>query len=197
MAKEDIRILKTKRDLRAGIVSLLKNRPFEKITVCDICEQSIINRMTFYKHYMDKKDLLEDVIKVTKNKFLVGDFSDDEAYEYPAKTLTLAFTKTVNSCIESKDELIAIGEYDKNLIWQIVYKPLEDAVRRVVKLYDERVKPSKFPTELVSVFICGGLLKLIDRTIKKEESFTEEGEKLVESFFNQIFTSNTFFDYEE
>lgn len=197
MAKEDIRILKTKRDLRAGIVTLLKDRPFEKITVCDICEQSIINRMTFYKHYMDKKDLLDDVIKITKNKFMIGDFTDAEAYEYPAKTLTNAFKKTANGCAEAKDELVALGLYDKTLVWEIVYKPLEDAVQKVIKLYNERVKTSKYPTDIVGVFVCGGLLKLIDRMIKNDYEFTEDSEKMVENFFNQIFTTNVFFTYGE
>ena len=196
MAKEDIRILKTKRDLRAGIVSLLKTRPFEKITVCDICEESIINRMTFYKHYMDKKDLLEDLIKVTKGKFELAEINDDEACEYPAKILTLAFKKVISGCVESKDELVAISEYDKTLVWEIVYKPLEDVIKKVVTLYDEKVKKSKFPVEIVSVFISGGLLKLIDRAIKQEEKFSQESEKMAESFFNEVFTTNTFFDYE-
>ena len=59
--KEDKRVTKTKRDLRNALTGLLKVRPYTKITVCDICEAAVVNRMTFYKHYMDKNDLLYDM----------------------------------------------------------------------------------------------------------------------------------------
>ena len=68
MKKEDLRITKTKRDLRYAIVELLKTNQFEKITVGDICEKAMVNRMTFYKHFNDKYDLLEHTIN-----FLIQD----------------------------------------------------------------------------------------------------------------------------
>lgn len=37
----------------------LSNRAFEEISVKDICERAMVHRTTFYKHYADKYDLLE------------------------------------------------------------------------------------------------------------------------------------------
>ena len=61
--KEDARITRSKRDLRAALMELLKTTPFEKITVIEICEKAMINKVTFYKHYADKYDLFDDCIK--------------------------------------------------------------------------------------------------------------------------------------
>ena len=54
--KEDARIMRSKRDLRAALMELLKSTPFEKIAVIDICNKAMINKVTFYKHYADKYD---------------------------------------------------------------------------------------------------------------------------------------------
>lgn len=61
--KEDIRIIKSKRDLRNALVKLLQERAFSSISVIDICDTALINRMTFYKHYEDKYDLLKDCLR--------------------------------------------------------------------------------------------------------------------------------------
>ena len=37
----------------------LSTRPFEEITVKEICERAMVHRTTFYKHYADKYALLE------------------------------------------------------------------------------------------------------------------------------------------
>ncbi|MEK4560684.1 TetR/AcrR family transcriptional regulator [Staphylococcus sp. FSL K6-3157] len=54
----DIRILKTKRTTRKALITLLKNKKFDQITVKDICQQAEISRGTFYLHYKDKYDLV-------------------------------------------------------------------------------------------------------------------------------------------
>lgn len=45
--KEDARIMRSKRDLRAALMELLKSTPFEKIAVIDICNKAMINKVTF------------------------------------------------------------------------------------------------------------------------------------------------------
>ncbi len=59
--KTDRRIKYTKTMLRQGLLSLLQERPINKITVTDICEKADINRSTFYTHYKDPYDLLKQI----------------------------------------------------------------------------------------------------------------------------------------
>lgn len=56
--REDLRIRKTKRHLWDSLVRLSVERGFDRITVSDICEDALVNRSTFYRHYEDKSDLL-------------------------------------------------------------------------------------------------------------------------------------------
>ena len=47
MAKKiDLRILKTKRNLYEGLLTLMKEKTFEEIKVSDICSKAMINRST-------------------------------------------------------------------------------------------------------------------------------------------------------
>ena len=60
----DLRIIKTESSLKNALCNLVKERDFEKISVKDICEAAGINRITFYDHYKDKYDLLNDSFSI-------------------------------------------------------------------------------------------------------------------------------------
>ena len=53
----DIRIVKTKRAIRAAFLELRKQQDLEKIKVVDLCALAEINKTTFYKYYEDIHDL--------------------------------------------------------------------------------------------------------------------------------------------
>ena len=55
----DARVRYTKMVIEGAFVSLLKEKPLNKITVKEICGLAEINRATFYKYYSDPFDLLD------------------------------------------------------------------------------------------------------------------------------------------
>jgi AcrR family transcriptional regulator len=66
--KEDLRVTKTKRAIEDAFISLLREMPFDKITVQQIASRALINKGTFYRHYHDKYELAQKVCanKLTK-----------------------------------------------------------------------------------------------------------------------------------
>lgn len=52
----------TKSDLKAALTRLLKQKDFEAISVSDIAKEAGINRGTFYLHYVDKFDMIDQLI---------------------------------------------------------------------------------------------------------------------------------------
>lgn len=54
----DLRVRRTHKLLWEALMAELAMRPFEEITVKDICERAMVHRTTFYKHYEDKYALL-------------------------------------------------------------------------------------------------------------------------------------------
>ena len=53
-----------------ALLNLLDKKPFEFITISEICEEAGVNRSTFYLHYENTCDLLEETIK-----YLIEDFA--------------------------------------------------------------------------------------------------------------------------
>ena len=69
----DKRILKTKKNLKDTFIEMLSVKSFEQITVKELCEKSRTSRITFYTHYDDKYDLVddisEDMIKMAQEEY--------------------------------------------------------------------------------------------------------------------------------
>lgn len=59
---KDRRVKRTRQCFRNALISLLQEHRFTIITVQDIANKADINRVTFYSHYQDKDDLLNDIM---------------------------------------------------------------------------------------------------------------------------------------
>lgn len=59
---KDRRSRYTQKVIRETLLAAMRQKPFSKITVTEICRQSDINRGTFYLHYYDLDDVLDDII---------------------------------------------------------------------------------------------------------------------------------------
>ena len=59
---EDLRVIKTKENIRNSFLCLLKEKSFEKITIKELCEKAKISRNTFYFHYEYKQNLYDTII---------------------------------------------------------------------------------------------------------------------------------------
>lgn len=62
--KKDLRVIKTQENLRHGLLSLLKSKPLESITVAELCRTAKINRGTFYLHYENVHDVFKHYFEV-------------------------------------------------------------------------------------------------------------------------------------
>jgi AcrR family transcriptional regulator len=59
MKKQDRRIQRTQQLLEAALLSLIKEKDFDVISVQEIIDRANVGRATFYAHYDNKEDLLE------------------------------------------------------------------------------------------------------------------------------------------
>mgnify|MGYP002521532222 FL=1 len=59
--KQDPRVIHTKYRLQQALIQLLQNKDVKRVTVRELCETAQVHRSTFYMHYQDIYDLLEQV----------------------------------------------------------------------------------------------------------------------------------------
>ena len=56
---EDLRVRRTRKLLTQALIEGTVEKGFAALTVRDITRRAMVNRSTFYRHYLDKYDLLE------------------------------------------------------------------------------------------------------------------------------------------
>lgn len=76
MKELDLRVQKTYKALIQALEDLLEEEKFEQISVTELCEQAMVRRPTFYKHFLDKYDFLTFFIKNKINSILDQAFQE-------------------------------------------------------------------------------------------------------------------------
>lgn len=57
----DLRVKRTRQNIRDAFIQLRMKKPLEKITVKELCERAEINKATFYLHYSNIYELSETI----------------------------------------------------------------------------------------------------------------------------------------
>lgn len=60
---EDLRAVRTRKYIIEAFIELIEEKKFSNITINEISTKAMINRATFYRHFLDKYDLMDTVIK--------------------------------------------------------------------------------------------------------------------------------------
>ena len=106
MNRSESKYFNTAKKMDLALISLLKKKSFEYITVSEICKTAGVNRSTFYLHYETVGDLLNETTRYLLKDFL-SYFSAD----------TQAIPHNLESC--ELEELVFIG--DKYLTPYLTY----------------------------------------------------------------------------
>ena len=97
--KESRKTQYTRKALADGLVELMKNKPFDRITVKELCDYSDINRSTFYAHYEDIYALLHAIEEETLNWMnqCVNDLSGKQGRDATLRSLEYFFERLIDN----------------------------------------------------------------------------------------------------
>lgn len=103
--KTDKRVRYTKMFLKEALIKLLNEKPISRVTIKELCEEAEINRATFYAHYQDQYDLLEQTEMELVNNLLeyLNSLSKD-----PNEDRISQITKEVLRNIDANKELVCV-----------------------------------------------------------------------------------------
>lgn len=120
-----------------ALISLLKKKPFEYITVSEICKAAGVNRSTFYLHYETIGDLLNETARYLLDDFLAQFTTDTKSVVLKLKDrnldeLIFVCDKYLNpylTYIKDNKEVfnIALAHY-KTLGFEDVYKRMFESI---------------------------------------------------------------------
>lgn len=169
----DRRIQRTRPLLQEALFSLIVERGYECITIADITERANLGRTTFYLHYRDKDDLLQESIKALLHDLhLDVELETDGPCTYPIV------------CIRIFQHVAR-----RQQLYQAMFKEagptrtLEDVMRTYFTELCQRflsgaplkmVCPSSVSRELFAVHAAGSLLGLLSWWLNNDVSFSAE-----------------------
>ena len=189
--REDIRVTRSKRDLCNALVELVKEKPFKKITVADICASAMINKMTFYKHYADKYELLNDVFLGIKRQITARAESvrGDIVGERGTERLFLLLDAVLEECLNYRDFISAVTGDDMALT--MISTTMEKSIRELMESYATVLK-FKYNLDVLIVAITGAVTFMIrywlvhEPESSKEQFFSKSKEFLIDIFKSKI-----------
>ena len=133
MNKSESKYFNTATKMDLALISLLKKKPFEYITVSEICETAGVNRSTFYLHYETIGDLLSETARYLINDFR-SYFSTDaiDVIECDQNELVFICDKYLTpylTYIKDHREVFATAlSHNKTLGFEDTYKRLFDNI---------------------------------------------------------------------
>lgn len=178
MEKTDLRVVKTKKALQNAFVETLSKKPFTKITVDEVCKKANVNRMTFYNHYQDKYDLLNDIINAVKehliDSFMTntgGEINEENVIKY----LMNKCERTIDICLKYKNFIFMLAaESDNSLAQYIVYNSLEQGIINILEQMTSAFKFDNAPIQLLASFLTGGISSIVLNWIQHKEDYTKD-----------------------
>lgn len=78
---QDKRIKRTKRIFHHALLMLVQEKNFESISISEIVRKADVNRGTFYFHYEQKEDLLEEMVQTTLTQMVVAYRKPHKSYQ--------------------------------------------------------------------------------------------------------------------
>lgn len=171
--KTDLRVIKTKKILFDSLLKLMKNKSFEKIKISDICEESLINRSTFYAHYEDKYELLIGLFEEQK-QVLLKELEDNENMIFSKEYLMELLNILIDHIDENKETYGAILANNRNgILIDFLIDVIERDVSDKLKNNNE-IRDSKLPLDIIVKFYAGGLINIGIAWVTRTEKYNKE-----------------------
>ncbi len=159
--KVDRRVQRTRNLLREALLSLIREKGFEALSVQEIIDRADVGRATFYAHFDNKEDLLlsgldglRASLKELQSQALARGGGVDERL--------FAFSHELFAHANGHRDVFRamVGEQSGALIQRVFHKMLVDLVRDDVKAMASSDSGS-MPAETVVQFVGGGLFGLL------------------------------------
>lgn len=176
--KNDLRIVRTNKMLRDAFTRLLEVKSFEDITVNQLCEEAMIRRATFYKHFADKYEYLNFYLQGFKEEF--NRQTKDSTVHESTQEFYLRMSDYLFEFLESHQKMVShiVSSNALPLFFDILCEQISNNLIEIMTANEDIKDMKNVSIELVSKHCAGGLLQLAKywymqrHTISREELHT-------------------------
>lgn len=144
----DLRMVKTRAQIKAAFLKLREKWMPDKIKVKDICEMAMINKSTFYHHYTDSNQLSDEIDESAIDKVLEGFPERDKIFSDP-KAYIIGLLRALE---RESEELKVIFRGKQEVLCDKLEGKLHELYDGAVRNADETIRLS---------FIIGGFSRVV------------------------------------
>lgn len=157
----DRRVRRTRQQLREALLSLMRERGYEVLTVQDILDRADVGRSTFYAHFDGKDDLLVSGLEELRSA--LEERQQQARRNAPAGEEAFAFSRELFAHAEEHRDLFRgmVGKHSGAVVQGYVRRMLVDLVREDVRAMARRGAARELPVEAGAQFLGGGLFGLL------------------------------------
>lgn len=171
--KVDQRVRITKNMLKSALIQLLKEKPLPSVTVKELCASAQINRGTFYTHYYDIYQLMEEIedeMLLELQKLL----QSNPVITSPTSEQSSSFITSIFEFINNNKEMckILLGDNgDKNFIYKIIQIGRDKCIEEYRELFHTS---NPLQAEVFYTFVSHGFLGLIQFWLQNESHISKD-----------------------
>ena len=174
MNKSESKYFNTATKMDLALISLLKKKSFEYITVSEICEIAGVNRSTFYLHYETVGDLLEETTRYLLNDFLSYFSTDTKSISFNLTNCELDelifisdkyLTPYLTYVKDHKEVFATALSHNKTLGFETVYRRMfENIFNPILDRFDYPEKDRQY----VMMYYLNGINAIITEWLKND-----------------------------
>lgn len=135
MNVQDRRVRRTQHLLAEALIALTLEKGYEAVTIRDITERADVGYATFFRHYRDKDELLQDVVDVVLTE-LTDMFSAKQTHLDPVMVGVLLFRY-----VQERSEVIRVLLRSHVLLDHVVEIAAENVLREHTPASESPVPP--------------------------------------------------------
>ncbi|MGN7388938.1 TetR/AcrR family transcriptional regulator [Sporosarcina sp. SAFN-015] len=171
--KLDPRVVRTKAMFEEALLGLMEEKDYQKISVREISERSTLNRATFYLHYYDKDELLQQMLDEALNDIRQSVQVKDIEFKYDSDNPHPIFIRLFNKMIEqNRFYKIMLVQEKVPYFTEAVREIIETLVERATQyMLDDRIE-FKVPVEMSIAYITSAYLGVIIWWLKNDMPYT-------------------------
>ncbi len=175
-SKLDRRVQRTYQQLAGALLRLLTRKPWQQITVQELCDEAVIRRTTFYQHFQDKQDFVNWFLEEKRLEFSAWIADDDPPRKLGDHFVSLA-TRVLDYLKRHEEVEMVVensGERGARMLEGFLRTCVGEMVSRLSArgdLQQDGVTPA---ITLLSEFYVGGLLAALRWWFTNGKPCTEE-----------------------
>ena len=167
--KKDRRTRKTRQLLRDTLLTLLKEKRYEDVSVQDIIARADVARSTFYVHYVDKDDLL------TGSHGIFAENLGEQMLAHAGESGSAFSSRTWFYHIQAQGDILKVIAKDSamELAMKTLHGIIHDSVQKGMQAHAQ-MKSASVPLPLIVDYLTDTLMTLIKWWFKDGMRYTPE-----------------------